>query len=233
MLWDSRNPTSRLLLVPLLLRWLLGGSCFDQWCGGKASFSTRIVTRFSILNRARSNRCLIVLLLHAKELTKLFVPIRGHKEYRFTGLTSTTGNGEEFRLGGGTQHLHGQLLEQGKQQQLVLCCVCQLQHLSRMGSSAVEGRKTPSSHQLSPVSHSYLRNVYLVSSWLFPGVSTKLEPNRLRVCKRILPSGRLQLAHPLGTEGAWSSCAANLWVWELRYGQLQEEQPWNGTNTIE
>lgn len=114
-----------------------------------------------------------------------------------------------------------------------LCCVCQLQHLSRMGSSAVEGRRTLSSDQLSPVSHSYLRNVYLVSSWLFPGVSTKLEPNRLRVCKRILPSGRLQLAHPLGTEGAWSSCAANLWVWELRHGQLQEEQPWNGTNTIE
>lgn len=64
----------------------------------------------------------------------------------------------------------------------------------------------------------------------------KLEPKRQGVspvCKQILPSGHLQLAHPLGTEGAWSSCAANLCVWELRHRQLQEEQPCSGTNTIE
>lgn len=90
-----------LLLAPLLLRWVLSSSCFDQWCGGRGCFSIRIATQFSILNYAHSSRCLIVLLVHAQEHMKLFDPICGHKEHQFTGLAATIGNGEEFRLGGG------------------------------------------------------------------------------------------------------------------------------------
>lgn len=96
----------------------------------------------------------------------------------------------------------------------------------------MEGRVTPSSDQLSPQSHSYFRSIYnLLPN--FPGVSMRLEPNRRGVCEWILPSGHLQPAHPLGTEGAWSSCAASLCVWELRHSQVREEQPWDGTNTME
>lgn len=61
----------------------------------------RIVTRFSVLNPAPSSRCLIVLLLCAQEFMELFVPICGHKQHHFTGLTSTIGNAEELRRGGG------------------------------------------------------------------------------------------------------------------------------------
>lgn len=91
----------------------------------------------------------------------------------------------------------------------------------------MERRVTPSS--LSAVSRSYLRSI--TACFL-----TLLEPNTRGVspvCKQILPSGHLQLAHPVGTEGAWSSCATNLSVWQLRHGQLQEEQPWNGMSSME
>lgn len=165
---------------------------------------------------------------------KLFVPICGHKEHQFTGLTSTIGNGEEFR---GWWGMHqesisvGGCWSKGSSSSSIWGCVCQLQTPEQNGELCFGGEGNPSSDQLSPVSHPSLRSI-ATCFWLFPSVSTSLEPSSLAVCKWILPSGHLQLAHPLGTEGAWSSCGANLCVWELRHGQLREEQPWKGTNTI-
>lgn len=131
----------------------------------------RIVTQFSILNYARSSHCLFVLPVRAQELMKLFDPVCGHKEHQFTGLAFTTGNGEEFRLGGGGCTRRASLwVAAGSEgnSSSILCCLCQLQTPEQYGGSAVEGRVTPSYDQLRPVSHSYLRSItacFLTPSW--------------------------------------------------------------------
>lgn len=157
LLWEGKNPTGRvstpgcLLLASLLLRWLLSSSCFDQWCGGRGCFSIRIATQFSILNYARSSRCLIVLFVHAQEHMKLFDPICGHKEHQFTGLAATIGNGEEFRLGDGgcTRRASPWAAAGARETAAASCAACaSCRHLSSVGGLLW----SPSSNQLSPIS---------------------------------------------------------------------------------
>lgn len=105
---------------------------------------------------------------------KLFVPICGHKEHQFTGLTSTIGNGEEFR---GWWGMHqesisvGGCWSKGSSSSSIWGCVCQLQTPEQNGELCFGGEGNPSSDQLSPVSHPSLRSI-ATCFWLFPSVST-------------------------------------------------------------